>query len=135
MKEGNKPTSNARIMPEARGEASQDFITLSKASELSRVETEMVSFHSGYTDCLRNQCQNLRLLTLVLNFSCNYNDVSFCQQALTLKSLQCSLHSAEIDLCTYFLLIYYNLKSTNQQKQKWIIGKRVTLHSDRPPSL
>ena len=85
MKEGNKPTSNARIMPEARGEASQDFITLSKASELSRVETEMVSFHSGYTDCLRNQCQNLRLLTLVLNFSCNYNDVSFCQQALTLK--------------------------------------------------
>ena len=73
------------MLPEARGEASQDLITLFKASELSRVETEMVSFHSGYTDCLRNQCQNLRLLTLVLNFSCNFNDVSFFQQALTLK--------------------------------------------------
>ena len=45
-----------------------------KASELSRVETETVSYHC--TDSFRNQCQNPTLMTSVLKFPCNYSDVS-----------------------------------------------------------
>lgn len=33
------------MCPEARAKASQDIITLFKVSELSRVETETVSYH------------------------------------------------------------------------------------------
>lgn len=36
------------MLPEARAEASQDIITLFKVSELSRVETETVSYHWYY---------------------------------------------------------------------------------------
>lgn len=49
IKEG-KPTSNAKILSEARVQLSRDIITFT-ASELSRVKTETVSYHF-YTDIL-----------------------------------------------------------------------------------
>ena len=48
------------------------------------------------------------------------------------------LDSAEVDLCTYTLLIYCKFKSTNYNKHGnavRIIRERVwSLHSDKPPS-